>query len=174
MRASPGGSCRPAGLPCVALILYDQHMARSEHKESRRDAPERDEQRLEVGASRLEEQDVDDDLRELRQVANHAQAPLNVLADLLDEKVVERLREARSAGAPSRVGHQPASLGRARPSQVSAPSTYLAQDVVDVAVVLGEPFRELVVLLGEGPDVDAAQRVGLREGEREREPWPAT
>lgn len=51
--------------------------------------------------------------------------------------------------------------------------THLAQDVIDVAVMLGEALGELVVLLGERPDVDAAERVGLREGEGEREPGSA-
>lgn len=36
-------------------------------------------------------------------------------------------------------------------------------------MVLSKTFRELVVLLGEGPDVDAAKWVGLREGKGERE-----
>ena len=50
--------------------------------------------------------------------------------------------------------------------------THFSQDVVDVAVVLGEPLGELVVLLRERPDVDAAQRVRLRERESEREARP--
>lgn len=50
--------------------------------------------------------------------------------------------------------------------------THFSQDVVDVAVVLGEPLGELVVLLRERPDVDAAQRVCLRERESEREARP--
>lgn len=46
---------------------------------------------------------------------------------------------------------------------------HLAQDVVNVPVVFREAFGELIVLLRERPNVDAAQRVRLRERQRERE-----
>lgn len=47
--------------------------------------------------------------------------------------------------------------------------TDFAEDIVNVAVMFCEPFGELVVLFRERPDVDAAERVRLRERQRERE-----
>lgn len=54
-------------------------------------------------------------------------------------------------------------------SEKAAAVTNLSQDVVDIAVVFREPFCELIVLLCERADVDAAERVRLRERQRERE-----
>lgn len=75
---------------CVALQLK-MSAPTVPNKRACENAPQRDEKRLEVGACRLEEQNVDHNLGELREIADHVESPLDVLADLLDEEVVERL-----------------------------------------------------------------------------------
>lgn len=103
----------------------------------------------------MKEEHVDDNLRELGEVVDHLEALLNVLADLLDEEVVESLLKPgqQSVGSGSKC-------------------TRLPKNVVDIAMMLGKAFRELVVLLRERADIDAAEGVGLGERERQRKAGP--
>ena len=66
-----------------------------ESNQTRRHSPECDKKRLQVGTGSLEEEHVDDDLRELREVVDHLQSTLDIFAHLLDEQVVECLRGRR-------------------------------------------------------------------------------
>lgn len=40
---------------------------------------------------------------------------------------------------------------------------YRSQDIINIARILGETFRKLVVLFRERPNVDTTQRVRLRK-----------
>lgn len=68
-----------------------------------RGVPQRNEESFELGARCLEKEHVDDDLGELGEIVDHLEAPLDVLADLLDEEVVERLQ--RRTSQQTNLGH---------------------------------------------------------------------
>lgn len=55
------------------------------------DVPKGDKKSLQIRACRLEEHDVHDDLGELRNIVDHLQSSLNILADLLDEEIIQCL-----------------------------------------------------------------------------------
>jgi len=40
---------------------------------------------------------------------------------------------------------------------------YLSKNIVDISVVFGESFRELIVLFSETSDIDTTQWISLRE-----------
>lgn len=106
----------------------------------------------------MEEEDVDDDLSELRQVVDLTNAFLNVFADLLDEQIVECL-------VVLLVSTETVNSRKAMSD--------LSQNVVDFAMVLGETFCELIILICERTNVDAAKRVCLRKRQSQREPGSA-
>jgi len=69
-----------------------------------------------------------------------------------------------SRACEKEINDQSRETGRRRDAK-----THLPKKLVDVLVMIRNSFDELVELIHEVTDVDAAERIGLREGESERE-----
>lgn len=104
--------------------------------------------------------DVDDDLSDLGEVVHRFEHLGDVFADVMNEDVVESLhREGKGGSGPSNEEEKPE-------------RTHLSKQLIDVLVVIRNSLDELVELIHELSNVDTAERVGLGEGEGEREAMP--
>jgi len=101
--------------------------------------------------------DVDDDLSDLGEIVHRFEHLGDVLADVVDENVVEGLHEGvkRSVLKERKMERRE--------------ETDLPKKLVDVFVMIRDSFDELVELIHELADVDAAERIGLRKRKSERE-----